>query len=209
MCRVLDSFPTHYPHHILEQATIAGALIPGALDADSQRVADSVAARLDLIAPEYEKGWQGRPTQDHGLRLSRMLRGVEEVRVLDGAALRSGEAGRLARMTGALQEVYSRPARLIRRDRATLIHGPLDLLRAVLAEGEKGLSLQRYKGLGEMNPEQLWETTLDPEARTLLQVKVDDVVEADDIFSKLMGDVVEPRREFIQKNALSVENLDA
>ena len=190
-------------------AKLSLADIPGALDADSQRVADSVAARLDLIAPEYEKGWQGRPTQDHGLRLSRMLRGVEEVRVLDGAALRSGEAGRLARMTGALQEVYSRPARLIRRDRATLIHGPLDLLRAVLAEGEKGLSLQRYKGLGEMNPEQLWETTLDPEARTLLQVKVDDVVEADDIFSKLMGDVVEPRREFIQKNALSVENLDA
>ena len=207
--RNLESFPTQYPQHILEQATIAGALIPGALDANAQGVADAVAARLDLIAAEYEKGWQGRPTQDHGLRLSRMLRGVEEVRVLDGTALRSGEAQRLARMTGALQEVYRHPARLVRRDRSVAIHGPLDLLRAVLAEGEKGLSLQRYKGLGEMNPEQLWETTLDPEARTLLQVRVDDAVEADDIFSKLMGDVVEPRREFIQKNALSVENLDA
>ena len=89
-----------------------------------------------------------------------------------------------------------------------MIHGPIDLLKAILSEGEKGLSLQRYKGLGEMNPEQLWETTLDPEARTLLQVKVDDLVEADDIFTKLMGDVVEPRREFIQQNALNVEHLD-
>ncbi|MFN6979669.1 MAG: DNA gyrase subunit B, partial [Gemmobacter sp.] len=89
------------------------------------------------------------------------------------------------------------------------IMGPRDLLKAVLAEGEKGLTLQRYKGLGEMNPEQLWETTLDATARTLLQVKVDDLAEADDIFTKLMGDIVEPRRQFIQDNALSVENLDA
>ena len=99
-------------------------------------------------------------------------------------------------------------AQLVRKDRNTTINGPIDLLKAILAEGEKGLSLQRYKGLGEMNPEQLWETTLDPEARTLLQVKVEDLADADDIFTKLMGDVVEPRREFIQQNALSVEHLD-
>ena len=207
--RILEAFPTHYPHHILEQATIAGALIPGALDSNAQGVADQVAARLDLIAREYERGWQGRPTQDHGLRLSRILRGVEEQRVLDGGVLRSGEAGRLGRMTKPLRDIYAQPATLVRRDRSQRIHGPLDLLSAILTEGEKGLNLQRYKGLGEMNPDQLWETTLDPEARTLLQVRVEDVAEADDIFSKLMGDVVEPRREFIQKNALSVENLDA
>ncbi|HHX88946.1 MAG TPA: DNA topoisomerase (ATP-hydrolyzing) subunit B [Paracoccus sp.] len=206
--RDLDTFPTYYARNILEQATIAGALVAGVLDADAQGVADRVAERLDLVAREYEKGWQGRPTEDHGIRLTRLLRGVEEVRVLDGQVLRSAEARRLARHTQSLQDIFARPARLMRRDRSQPIHGPVDLLNAILAEGEKGISLQRYKGLGEMNPSQLWETTLDPDARTLLQVKIDDVVEADDIFSKLMGDIVEPRREFIQKNALSVENLD-
>ncbi len=206
--RILQAFPTHYPQHILEQAAIAGALLAGRVDADAQGVANEVAERLDLIALEYERGWQGRPTQDHGLRFSRLLRGVEEVRTLDGQVLRSGEARRLASHTTGLQEVYAKPAKLVRRDREQLIHGPVELLTAILTEGEKGLSLQRYKGLGEMNAEQLWETTLDPEARTLLQVKVDDLAEADDIFTKLMGDVVEPRREFIQQNALNVENLD-
>ncbi len=206
--RVLDAFPTHYPRGILEQAALAGAFDPGQADSDLQKEADTVALRLNLIATEYEKGWTGRITQDHGIRLSRILRGVEELRTLDGAVLRSGEARRLSQISSTTRDVYKDPAKLVRKDRETLIHGPIDLLKSILAEGEKGLSLQRYKGLGEMNPEQLWETTLDPEARTLLQVKVDDLVEADDIFTKLMGDVVEPRREFIQQNALNVEHLD-
>ncbi|MDC0012680.1 DNA topoisomerase (ATP-hydrolyzing) subunit B [Octadecabacter sp.] len=206
--RVLDAFPTHYPRHILEQAAIAGAFVPGAVDGDLQGVADRVATRLDLIALEWERGWQGRITQDKGVRLTRILRGVEEVRTLDGPMLRSGEARKSGTFTKYLQDVYNTPATLIRKDRVQNIYGPLDLLKAVLEEGERGLSLQRYKGLGEMNPDQLWETTLDPDARTLLQVKVDDVAEADDLFTKLMGDVVEPRRLFIQENALNVENLD-
>jgi len=206
--RILDAFPTHYPRHILEQAAISGAFDAGRVEAGLQAVADGVANRLDLIAAEYERGWQGRQTQDKGIRLSRVLRGVEERRVLDGNVLRSGEARKLGGMSGLLREVYDAKTELVRRERVQDIYGPLDLLEAILKEGEKGLSLQRYKGLGEMNPDQLWETTLDPEARTLLQVKVDDVADADDLFTKLMGDVVEPRREFIQKNALSVENLD-
>ncbi len=206
--RILDAFPTHYPRHILEQAAIAEAFETGRADADIQSVADAVAERLDLIALEYERGWQGRQTQDHGIRLARVLRGVEEVRTLDGPILRGGEAKRLGQLTEGLREIYNEPATLHRKERSQAIYGPLDLLDAILKEGEKGLALQRYKGLGEMNPGQLWETTLDPEARTLLQVKVDDVAEADDLFTKLMGDVVEPRREFIQQNALSVENLD-
>ncbi|GFE64437.1 DNA topoisomerase (ATP-hydrolyzing) subunit B [Litoreibacter roseus] len=206
--RILQAFPTHYPQHILEQSAIAGAFETGRVDADLQGVADRVAERLDLIALEYERGWQGRPTQDKGIRLWRVLRGVDEVRILDGGVLRSGEALRLGQMTEGLQEVYSKPAKLVRKDREQPVFGPIDLLQSILEEGEKGLSLQRYKGLGEMNPDQLWETTLDPDARTLLQVKVEDMAEADDIFTKLMGDVVEPRREFIQSNALSVENLD-
>jgi len=209
ICRtILNAFPTNYSRNILEQAAISGALIPGVLDSDPQGTADSVAARLDLVATEYEKGWTGSLTQNGGLRLSRVLRGVEEVQVLDGNALRSAEARKLAGLTAGLQEVYATQAFLVRKDRENVINAPSDLLKAVFKEGEKGLSLQRYKGLGEMNPGQLWETTLDPEARTLLQVKVDDFASADDIFTKLMGDVVEPRRDFIQENALSVENLD-
>ncbi|MCB1312817.1 MAG: DNA gyrase subunit B, partial [Sedimentitalea sp.] len=206
--RVLEAFPTHYPRHILEQAAIAGAFVPGVIDADLQGAADMVAERLNLIALEYERGWQGRITQDHGIRLSRILRGVEEVRTLDGPMLRSGEAMKTGSFTRGLQEVYGTAASLQRKDRQQVIYGPLGLLAAILEEGEKGLSLQRYKGLGEMNPGQLWETTLDPDARVLLQVKVNDMVEADDLFTKLMGDVVEPRREFIQQNALNVANLD-
>ncbi|WP_054304111.1 DNA topoisomerase (ATP-hydrolyzing) subunit B [Gemmobacter sp. LW-1] len=206
--RVLEAFPTHYPRNILEQAALAGAFDAGRADADLQAVAESVARRLDAVAVEYERGWQGRITQDHGIRLSRVLRGVEELRTLDGAVLRSGEARKLSQVAGGVKEYFATESRLARKDRELPIYGPGDLLRAVLAEGEKGLTLQRYKGLGEMNPEQLWETTLDPDARTLLQVRVDDVAEADDLFTKLMGDVVEPRREFIQQNALNVENLD-
>lgn len=206
--RILEAFPTHYPRHLLEQAALAGAFDPGKADADLQAVANDVARRLDMVAVEYEKGWQGRITQDHGIRLTRVLRGVEEIRTLDGAVLRSGEARRLSEISAENRDTYADPAVLSRKERDLLIYGPTDLLDAILKEGEKGLSLQRYKGLGEMNPDQLWETTLDPEARTLLQVKVSDLAEADDIFTKLMGDVVEPRREFIQQNALTVENLD-
>jgi DNA gyrase subunit B len=205
----LEGFPPQYSRHVIEQATVAGALAPGVLDAEPQATADRVAARLDLIAPEYERGWQGRPTQDRGLRLWRVLRGVEELRVIDGFALRSAEARRLAGLTASLQETYGRVATLVRRDREQPIHAPSELLGAVTAEGEKGLTLQRYKGLGEMNPDQLWETTLDPEARTLLQVRIEQFDEADEVFTKLMGDDVDPRREFIQANALRVENLDA
>ena len=204
--RILEAFPTHYPRHIVEQAALAGAFDEGA-SGDLQALAARVATRLDQVAVEYERGWQGRITQDHGIRLARVLRGVEEVRTLDGAVLRSGEARRLGAVSAETRDVYADPAALVRRERETPIHGPIDLLDAILAEGEKGLTLQRYKGLGEMNPDQLWETTLDPEARTLLQVKVEDVAEADDVFTKLMGDLVEPRREFIQDNALNVENL--
>ncbi|ATI40558.1 DNA topoisomerase (ATP-hydrolyzing) subunit B [Pacificitalea manganoxidans] len=204
----ISTFPTHYPTHILEQAAIAGAFVEGAVERDLQGVATTVAERLDLIALEYERGWTGRQTQDKGMRLTRAVRGVDEVRTLDGPILRGAEARRLGGFTNSLREVYAEPATLIRKDKVLPIHGPLELLDAVLTEGEKGLSLQRYKGLGEMNPGQLWETTLDPDARTLLQVRIEDVAEADDIFTKLMGDVVEPRRDFIQSNALNVENLD-
>jgi DNA gyrase subunit B len=122
--------------------------------------------------------------------------------------LGSLDARRLNERHAHLSEVYGAPAKLRRKGETIDVFGPRSLLDAIYEAGRKGISLQRYKGLGEMNPEQLWETTLDRDVRTLLQVKLGDLAEADEIFSKLMGDVVEPRREFIQENALSVANLD-
>ena len=127
---------------------------------------------------------------------------------VDGKLISSQEALRLDRKTTHLQEIYARSSKLKRKDSETAIHGPLSLLDAVFVSGRKGVSLQRYKGLGEMNPIQLWETTLDPNARSLLRVRVAEMDQADDLFTKLMGDVVEPRREFIVNNALNVANLD-
>jgi len=218
--QVLSGFPTHYSRFVLEQAAIAGVFRRRPQEETDERPADwlfrmdapdaaaAIAARLDMVAPETERGWSGAPAQDGGVVLRRTLRGVEETRVIDAAAASSAEARRLAARQEGLSEVYGRPARLIRRDRPTIVRAPSELFDCVMGEGEKGLTLQRYKGLGEMNPDQLWETTLDPDARTLLRVRIDHLDQADEIFTKLMGDVVEPRRKFIQENALSVENLD-
>ncbi|MEM1299934.1 MAG: DNA topoisomerase (ATP-hydrolyzing) subunit B [Pseudomonadota bacterium] len=201
---VLAAFPTNYPRFVLEQMAIEGALAPH----PSAEAVGAVAARLDALAPETERGWSGDVTADGGVRLTRIVRGVAEVRSVDGMALRSAEARKLASLSEGLAETYGAPATLARKDKETAIFAPSGLLDVIMEEGEKGIALQRYKGLGEMNAEQLWETTLDPEARTLLQVRIDQMTDADEIFTKLMGDVVEPRREFIQQNALSVENLD-
>ena len=207
--KVIDEMHSRYARYVVEQAAIGGAFEPKLLlSADAAtRVADTIAKRLDSLADETERGWSGRFGND-GYMFKRDVRGVAEVRSLDRALLGSLEARRLAERQQALYEVYGVPGVLKRKDGETPIYGPRTLLEAVYETGRKGLSLQRYKGLGEMNPEQLWETTLDREARTLLQVKVGDLHEADEIFSKLMGDVVEPRREFIQANALNVVNLD-
>jgi DNA gyrase subunit B len=136
------------------------------------------------------------------------VRGVREIAVLDAALLGSADARALDRYAQRLREIYDGHAVLRRKESAETINGPMKLLEAIFATGRKGLTMQRYKGLGEMNAEQLWETTLDPAARSLLQVRVNDAVDADSLFSRLMGDDVEPRREFIQDNALSVANLD-
>jgi DNA gyrase subunit B len=209
VAKVIDDLHSRYSRFVVEQAAIGGAfdanLLLSAAAATEKAVA--IAARLDTLAEETEKGWTGR-FGNEGYNFKRDVRGVTESHTLDRALLQSVEARRLNERHGHLASIYGTPATLRRKDSDTPVYGPRTLLEAVYETGRKGLSLQRYKGLGEMNPEQLWETTLDKEARTLLQVKVGDVTEADEIFSKLMGDVVEPRREFIQDNALSVANLD-
>ena len=158
---------------------------------------------LDALSNETERGWQGDFTEGEGFQFARTVRGVKEVAIIDPALLASADARRLDEYAASLQDVYARPGLLRRKGEETAIYGPVGLFEAVTAAGRKGISLQRYKGLGEMNAEQLWETTLDIDARSLLQVKVKEVDEADDIFTKLMGDVVEPRRAFIQENALA------
>jgi len=206
----LDAVRARYPVFIVEQAAIAGALNPELLS-DPEKAngaAEYIARRLDLLSDETERGWKGQPTEDGGLTFEREVRGVREIHVLDGRLIASADARRLDAMSGRLQEVYLKAAKFERKDDATEIRGPVALLDAIFDAGRKGNTMQRYKGLGEMNPDQLWETTLDPAARTLLQVKVEHMDEANDLFEKLMGDVVEPRREFIQDNALQVANLD-
>lgn len=207
---LMDGLHSRYNRSIVEQAAIAGALN---VELNGQReqyeqVAIEVARRLDVIAEETERGWTGTVTAEGGLKLERMVRGVKEVAILDIALIGSSDARHIDQLTSKLKEIYSAPPVLRRRDGTQDISGPRALLDAIFAAGRKGLSMQRYKGLGEMNAEQLWETTLDPNVRSLLQVRVNDATDADGLFSRLMGDEVEPRRDFIQENALSVANLD-
>jgi DNA gyrase subunit B len=206
----LDALHSRYSRTVIEQAAIAGVLNPEVLSntENATAAAGYIARRLDAIAEETERGWTGSATQDGGLVFAREVRGVRESWTIDAKLIGSADAIRLDKKAAHLQEIYAKSAKLRRKEGEKTIHGPIDLLEAVFAAGRKGISMQRYKGLGEMNPEQLWETTLDANVRSLLRVKVSELDEADDIFTKLMGDVVEPRRDFIRENALSVANLD-
>src|SRR5262245_7878071 len=195
---------------VVEQAAIAGAL-SAAMLADPNRAiaaAHATAERLNRLAPEHERSWQGEVIAGEGLVLSRARQGLDERRLIDAALLRSAEARRLDAEAARLREVYERAGTLTARDKTYPITGPVSFVEAVMELGRRGIDVQRYKGLGEMNPEQLWETTLDPEIRSLLQVKISHADSAEETFSTLMGDLVEPRRDFIQTNALSVANLD-
>jgi DNA gyrase subunit B len=200
----LKGFPQHYPRFVLEQAAIAGALNPEILNdrEKASAAATYIAKRLDLLSDEIERGWHGEPTPDGGLKFWREVRGLRETVAIDGALISSADARKLDKMAGELQAVYLQTAKLQRKDDTRDVRAPSQLLDAIFEWGRKGLTLQRYKGLGEMNPEQLFETTLDENVRTLLRVKVEHADDAEDLFTKLMGEVVEPRREFIQDNAL-------
>ena len=215
MRTLLTGLHSRYDHAVVEQATIAGAMDVAVL-ADPARagpMAEKVAARLDMIAEETERGWTGRvnPSNEPGAGgyvFERTVRGVKEAVILDAGLIGSADARALHSLAPRLTEVYGEPPVLRRKEVADVIAGPIALIDHVFAFGRKGLTLQRYKGLGEMDAEQLWKTTLDPEARSLLQVKVNDATDADSLFSQLMGDEVEPRKNFIQDNALNVANLD-
>ncbi len=207
----LTGLVTRVPLKIVEQAAIAGALNPEILSNEEHagQAAAYIATRVDLLEEEGDRGWLGEPLPDGGLEFTRTLRGVPEgPHAIDGAVIRSAEAHAIDAHAADLQEQYSRHGRLASKDNEFVITGPVSLVDIVLELGRKRVSMQRYKGLGEMNPEQLWETTLDPNVRTLLQVKASHADDAEDVFSTLMGDLVEPRRDFIQQNALKVANLD-
>ncbi|MCS6758282.1 MAG: DNA gyrase subunit B, partial [Candidatus Devosia euplotis] len=208
--KAIDNLNTRYNRSLVEQAAIVGGLDPEGLS-DPARINQTmgrVANRLDRISDELERGWSGAITDEEGLAFSRTVRGVEETHQLDRALLLSADARKLRLLANRLDEIYGGAPTLTRKGEATQIFGPASLFKAVTDAGRKGVTLQRYKGLGEMNASQLWETTLDPNARTLLKVEVNQTDEADQIFTALMGDLVEPRREFIQDNALRVSNLD-
>jgi DNA gyrase subunit B len=202
---VLTGLHSRYNRQVVEQAAILGVLNASVFGDPEKALAAApyIARRLDALADETERGWQGSFVEGQGFLFERTVRGVKDSAIIDHALLGSTDARKLDEYALSLQENYPRPGALRRKGEETPIHGPVSLFDAVTTMGHKGIALQRYKGLGEMNPSQLWETTLDVNARSLLQVKVKEADEADDIFTKLMGDVVEPRREFIQDNALT------
>jgi DNA gyrase subunit B len=207
---LLSGLHSRYNRKVVEQAAIAGVLTP-AIFGDAPKAlaaAEYIAKRLDALSEDIERGWEGTFVEGEGFRFERTVRGVKDVSVIDSALLNSADARKLDEHAAALQGLYVKPGTLRRKGEDMPIHGPVGLFEAVTAAGRKGIALQRYKGLGEMNPQQLWETTLDTNVRSLLQVRVKEVDEADDIFTKLMGDVVEPRRDFIQENALAA-SVDA
>ncbi len=207
---LIEGLHSRYDRTIIEQAAIVGALnleLMNDPEGAQTKIAELVK-RLDLVSEETERGWQGEIVGDGGLRLERTVRGVRESHLVDAQLVASADARRIDQLAERLDEVYAGSAALKRKEDLTPVTGPSSLLDTIFAIGRRGLTMQRYKGLGEMNADQLWETTLDPNDRTLLQVKINDATDADGLFSRLMGDEVEPRRDFIQENALSVANLD-
>ena len=201
----IEEFPARFSRDIIVQTALARALHEAPDGAAAQALADQVATRLDMIADEFERGWRGQPDSEGGYRFERELRGVLETHVLTRDMLISGDAKKVQSGMEPLAAAFEKPAKWTRKEQTARVTGPNSLLRAARSAGERGIGMQRYKGLGEMNPDQLWETTLDDNARVLLQVKIKEADGADDIFSRLMGDIVEPRREFIQENALSAD----
>jgi len=207
----VSGLTSRVPIKISEQAAISGALDPNILANTEQadEVATYIAKRLNALESKSERGWLGESLADGGLAFSRTLRGVPDgPHIIDGSVIRSAEARALHSKRDELLDKFLGHGDLVSKEKSFKITGPISLFESIMELGKKGVSMQRYKGLGEMNPEQLWETTLDPNVRTLLQVKERHVGEAKELFSTLMGDVVEPRREFIQTNALKVTNLD-
>jgi DNA gyrase subunit B len=194
---------------VVEQAAIAGLLNAGMLD--NTDVAAYLGRRLESQAGELEKGWQTvveDTPSGPAIIATRQLRGITERYVIDRKVASMPEAVELDGMAGHLQDVYARPSQARLGSAVHDVRGPTGLSQMIFQTGRKGAQISRYKGLGEMNPEQLWETTLDPSQRTLLQVSIEQEEEADIAFSTLMGEAVEERRDFIQKNALLVANLD-
>ena len=209
MAKLVEPLTKYAPLKIVENSAICGVFSEKAINDKSvmKKFAQATVDRMNEFERENFKGWNFEMV-DNGIMFKRTLRGVSEEHLLRNQEIESAEARRIDEMLNSVKEIFKDKVSLQVKDKVYDVSLPVEMLYKIYEIGKVGLTVSRYKGLGEMNAEQLFETTMDPNSRTLLQVKADNSAEADEVFSTLMGDIVEPRRDFIQENALNVVNLD-
>ena len=208
---IYSKVPDRYDKKVLEQIAISGCLDVNKFLGSKEKTKEAInyiSKRVNVSRPDYDRGWKGEYSKEKGFIFRRELRGLRDNIIIDNNLLESQIIKNLNSNYSELFQMFEMPGELFLKNETTKVYSPSQLFNTIQNLGKKGLSMQRYKGLGEMNPDQLWETTLDPKNRSLIQVKIDDEESTKGVFEDLMGENVLPRKEFIENRADKVVNLD-